>query len=198
MTRVALLTVAALTMAGSALAQTPTPARPTQTPTPRPPVAQAPAAPTVPAAPPAPSQTPGSLRPPMPVGAQTNIRLELAITDTLAGTPVKKNVTLLVMSGGSGMIRTSNVVGRNSVNLSIDAAAQVLPSGQISARITFEYQPAMEASGAAPEGTAQRPGFINESLTVLLQDGRPLLVSQSADPASERTVKVELTATVQK
>jgi hypothetical protein len=43
-----------------------------------------------------------------------------------------------------------------------------------------------------------QPAEIHESLSVVLQDGKPLLVSQSADPTTDRKVTVELMATVLK
>jgi hypothetical protein len=39
---------------------------------------------------------------------------------------------------------------------------------------------------------------INEMLTVLLQCGKPLIVTQAADPSVDRKVAVEVTATVLK
>jgi hypothetical protein len=39
---------------------------------------------------------------------------------------------------------------------------------------------------------------ISESLTVILEDGKPLVVSQSADPGSDRKVRVEIKATILK
>ena len=52
----------------------------------------------------------------------------------------------------------------------------------------------LEPKGMAP--AAARPGRLHESITVRLTNGKPLVVSQSADPASDRKVTVELTATI--
>jgi hypothetical protein len=39
---------------------------------------------------------------------------------------------------------------------------------------------------------------MNQSLTVILQSGKPLIVSQAADPVSDRKVVVEVKATILK
>jgi hypothetical protein len=132
-----------------------------------------------------------------------NIRLDLVITDTHGGTPVKKTVSMLVRNGGSGSIRTSSPAPRDpnvfgpppttAVELNLDAHASEVRNGLINVTITFEYTPAGgQPAPTSPESLAPR---LRESLDVVLRTGRALLVSQSADPATERTVTVELTAT---
>ena len=125
----------------------------------------------------------------MPSG--TNIRLDLVITDTYTGAPVKKTVSLLVLNGHNGMIRTNGSDGWSVLN--VDAVAGAWTSGQVSLRMTFEYTPAQ-----TKETSAGRAPRLNESITVVLQDGKPLMVSQSADPATDRKVTAELTATILK
>jgi hypothetical protein len=39
---------------------------------------------------------------------------------------------------------------------------------------------------------------MNQSLTVVLQSGKPLMISQAADPVSDRKVNVEVKATILK
>ena len=128
--------------------------------------------------------------PPMP--ASTNIRLELTITDTFTGTPVKKTVSMIVLTQNGGMIRTASPEGWAVLN--IDAVAGAYQGGLVSVRMTFEYSPALPKDIS----TTGRPPKLNESITVVLQDGKPLVVSQSADPASDRKVTTELTATILK
>jgi hypothetical protein len=52
-------------------------------------------------------------------------------------------------------------------------------------------------SNSAPENDRTTPN-INESLSVILEDGKPMLISQSADPIGDRKVKVEVKATILK
>jgi hypothetical protein len=56
----------------------------------------------------------------------------------------------------------------------------------------------VKGSGDPNVGPAQRPSGINQSQTVILQSGKPLVVSQAADPISDRKVLVEVKATVLK
>lgn len=170
-----------------------TPAPPSQAPTPAPsqgrgqaspPAAQAPAAPRAPRAP--------QLGGPM-LSAATNIRLDMAITDTLGGAPVKKTVSLVMLNGNGGMIRTRNQ--EHSAELNVDALANAYTSGLISLQVTFAYIAPMQLDD---QGRRRSAPELNESITVVLVDGKPMVVSQSADPATDRKVTVELTATVLK
>jgi hypothetical protein len=127
-----------------------------------------------------------------PMPSATNIRLDLTITDTFTGTPVKKTVSMIVLTQNGGMIRTASPEGWAVLN--IDAVAGAYQGGLVSVRMTFEYSPALPKDIS----TTGRPPKLNESITVALQDGKPLVVSQSADPASDRKVTAELTATILK
>jgi hypothetical protein len=125
-----------------------------------------------------------------PMPPATNIRLELTITDTLTGVPVKKTVSLMVLTNNSGMIRTTSSDGTSVLN--VDALASAYTGGVVSLRMTFEYRPPQVSKDTG------RPPYLNESLTVALQDGKAMVVSQSADPATDRKVTAELTATILK
>ena len=119
-----------------------------------------------------------------------NIRLELTITDTLTGTPTTKTLAMHIMSGESGSIRS--VTGGGGGQLDVDAGVRVYQNTMIRTSLSFSY-----GAVAPPSATpVARPATLQESITVLLQDGKPLLVSQSADPGSDRKVTVELKATI--
>jgi hypothetical protein len=186
--------------------QTPPPARPSQTP---PPSAQTPV-PTIPTTvEPARAQRQPTA-PALPT-ITANVKLDLTITDTYTGTPVKKTVSMLILNGSNGMIRTSNRLATGFVvGLNVDAAAMIHQGGFITVRVTFEYTPAQTIAGIAQTDDVAKaqaeqklspraqPAELHESLSVILQDGKPLLVSQSADPTTDRKVTVELIATVLK
>jgi hypothetical protein len=178
------------------------PAAPPSPPASPPPAAKPPAPPppppaSPPTAKPVPPPPPAAPRAPMLSPDAANIRLDLTIADTFSGTPVKKTVSLLVMSGRSGQIRTSNVLpGSGPVQLNVDAHVQAFPNDLITVSLTFEYRPA--SNTGEPQTQGRVPPHLEESLNLLLRDGKPLLVSQSADPATDRKVTVELTATVLK
>jgi hypothetical protein len=142
------------------------------------------------------------------------VRLEFTISDNYSGSPVKKTVSMLVLSGEGGMIRTSAtvpapqnasrpgaddnnpmIVGIReiAVQLNVDATVRAFPDGRIRATINFQYTPALTSGDNAG---GHRPANLSESLNLMLRDGQSLMVSQSADPVTDRRVTVELTATV--
>lgn len=136
-----------------------------------------------------------------PGGIPSNVKLDLAITDTYAGAPAKKTVSMIIRTGQGGRIRTSNVLKGTEVKLNVDAMAsthRLSPTGPswITVQVTFEYTPAHIAT--EDPSSRPTPAQLHESLDVVLLDGKPLVVSQSADPVTERRVTVELTATILK
>ena len=64
------------------------------------------------------------------------------------------------------------------------------------AREDFHIAPG--AQSPDQENAKARPTSINQSLTVVLQSGKPMVVSQAADPVNDRKVVVEVKATVLK
>jgi glucose/arabinose dehydrogenase len=114
-----------------------------------------------------------------------NIRIEMTITDQrsdLQASP--KTVTLLVEDRHSGRIRT----GRNNLALNVDASVEIVRDNRIRVLLSLEYTPQDAGQGA--------PLAISEAVATLLEDGKPLIVSQSADPSSDRKVRVEVKATI--
>jgi hypothetical protein len=135
----------------------------------------------------APPQVPGAIpSPPARSAAQlANIRIELTIVDQrsdAAGAP--KTVTMLIEDRQSGRIRT----GRGNTSLNVDGHPEILREGRIRVNLSLEY---------APQDSATPPP-IQESVTALLEDGKALVVSQSADPSGDRKVRLEVKATIVK
>lgn len=131
----------------------------------------------------------------------TNVQIELTLTDQVGSeTPEKKTVSMIVASGSWGKIRSAGNVRPATdspfvVDLNVDARPLVSVEGPIQLELTLVYSP----PGAAARDTARpRPTGLNQSLTVVLQSGKPLVVSQAADPISDRKVIVEVKATVLK
>ena len=130
----------------------------------------------------------------------TNVQVELTITDhTGAGAPEKKTVSMVASSGSWGRIRSAQMVreaGRDQViDLNVDARPLVSVDGPIQLELTVVYSPPGTTSGDAPR---VRPTGVNQSLTVILQSGKPLVISQAADPVGDRKIIVEAKATVLK
>lgn len=130
------------------------------------------------------------------VTALTNVQVELTLTDQVGNAPPqKKTVSMLVSSGSWGKIRNTAVgIGPNSrVGLNVDARPFVSVEGPVQLELAIYYYP--------PQGDPKDPGTpteLNQSLTAVLQSGKPMMISQSADPASDRKINIEVKATVLK
>ena len=163
-----------------------------QTPPPAKPSAAAPAA-----TPPSPGQTR-----PATEGSGQNVRLEITILDTFGATPSKKTVSMLLADGKQGRIRSSMSVPVSigasasyqmaSIGISVDAIPGVRADGRILLNLTIQYTP----DSSVQQGNTPKPADINESLSVILADGRATMVSQSADPQGDRRVTIDVAATI--
>jgi hypothetical protein len=143
-----------------------------------------------------------------------NVRMDVTITDTFGTGPTKKTVTMLVADTRTGSIRASMQIpvsvgppgpegagipavqsySYSNISLNVDATPEVLPDGRVYVSMSVQYTP----DTAQAIGGARKPGSLTESLTVVLQDGKPTLISQSADPQGDRHVTLEVTANVVK
>jgi hypothetical protein len=125
----------------------------------------------------------------------TNVQVELTLTDQRGSAPAeKKTVNMIVASGNWGKIRnTAASMGPLKVGLNVDARPLVSSDGLVQLELTLYYYP--------PQGKPDAPVLqteLNQSMTIILQSGKPMLISQSADPASDRKVTVEVKATILK
>ncbi|HUQ86574.1 MAG TPA: hypothetical protein VM096_03385 [Vicinamibacterales bacterium] len=132
----------------------------------------------------------------------TNVQLELTLSDQVgAAAAEKKTVSMIASSGSWGKIRSAATIRDGdapyAVLLNVDARPLVTIDGAVQLELTFEYAP-LKSAGEQKEGARQRPSGINQSQTVILQSGKPLIVSQAADPVNDRKVVVEVKATVLK
>lgn len=196
--------------------QVPLPSAPTPPATSRPAVRPAQTArPTVAPAAPVPT-TPVAAQPtPAPRKLPTqNVKMDVTITDTFGTGSTKKTITMLVAEGRAGQIRSSMQIPVNlspvgpsaagtatpqsysytSISLNVDSIPEVLPNGGIFVSMTVQYTP----DSPQEPGGSRRPGSLNETLAVVLTDGKQTLISQSADPQGDRKVTLEVTATIVK
>jgi len=132
-------------------------------------------------------------------GQAVNIKVEVTISDQRAnGVAPKKTVTVVTGDQLSGFIRTQTLFpGIGDVPLNVDAEPHILPDGKIRLRLNLQYDMPSPPGGASNE--EQRAGVkttIRENLAIVLENGKPLVVAQSADPVSDRQVTVEVKATI--
>ena len=160
-------------------AQTAPPARPAQTPppgeVPAPGMQQ-------PQKPPTPGTSAAQQAPQQNVWQ--NIKLDLTITDAVnASTQLRKVLSLYIADGRQGQVRSQSEQGL----INVDARPQVRPDGKtILLQLTVEYRQGVSGSQ------------FSESLSAMVIDGKPITLSQAADPTGDRKVSVEVLATIQK
>ena len=136
-------------------------------------------------------------------GQPINVKIELVITDQRGtGAPVKKNVSVIVGDEKEGSIRSQSrippsatVVGGGGVLLNVDAAPTILSDGKIRMNLRIVYDlPVGEGRSSSPNDVP--PSQIQESVNLILENGKPLVITQSADPVIDRQVTVEVKATI--
>jgi hypothetical protein len=164
---------------------------------PPPPAAQQPAQPAMlPAA-----------KPRIPIPALRNIQIEITIIDQVGtDTPLKKTLNVIAADAGSGSVRSKVTVPvpRNPADpkdvmyqdlpLNVDIRPEVTENkNRLRARLILNYETLYpsKTSGVPPVRSVV---FVDQH--VMLDNGKPLLVSQSADATTDRKVSVELKATI--
>ena len=127
-----------------------------------------------------------------------NVRVEVMFSEQRSDSPAApKTVTITTNDGQWGRVRSSvTTAGYGASPLNVDARPEVLADGRVLLSVNIEY-----GEKRVPAGKEVQPGQIieatlNESVTLLLESGKGLAVTQSADPMSDRKVSVEVKATV--
>jgi len=172
--------------------------------------------PAPPPAPPAEGAKPGTDAPPPPPPAPTpdgrvrkvgpNVRIEVTFTEQRSDTPAQpKTVTVTTGDGHWGRVRAqahSSMFGATPLN--VDARPEVQPDGRVVVALTLEYGDKRVVETPAVSGPhvqIAQPKQVtdvnmNQSVTVVLESGKPLVVTQAADPTGDRKVTVEVKATI--
>lgn len=145
-----------------------------------------------------------------------NVRIDLKINDqSFGGAPVQKSISLIAADGYGGRVRSTGTLTQEyiqgsmqtpegkplvgvrvvgEVQLNVDANVSFLDQDRIRAMITLEYTPG--PSEPLPAGSVFTRSPLNQLVTVILTSGKPLVITQAADPLSDRKITVEATATI--
>lgn len=155
-------------------------------------------------APPPPPQQPTRDGRPRPLGP--NVRVEVTFTEQRSDTAVQpKTVTVTTGDGHWGRVRSqAHSSGFGASPLNVDVRPEVQPDGRVQLALNIEYadrritEPKPVAAGPIPVAPAPIVTDVNlsQSVTVVLESGKPLTITQSADPMSDRKVTVEVKATI--
>jgi hypothetical protein len=164
---------------------------------------------------PAPRAQPAPDAPPAPSrgsrGEHVNVRVDLKIRAQKGSRPpVEKTLALVTVGDNSRTaIRTKSSVpfnvgpksneGIQYQSLSLNADARVLVEGsRVAADLTLEYEFATQAHEGEVEGRAAGTvtSSVQNAIRALLEDGKPLVVSDQVDAATDYRVTVEAKATI--
>jgi hypothetical protein len=151
--------------------------------------------------------------PPRREGQSFNVKVDVTISEqTGSGTPFKKTVTVVAGEGTTASVRSQATFGGQTPSpLNVDIVPTVTPEGKI--RLTVNVQYDAPAPPLVADASAGRAGDtptirsalgnltrteLRQGITVMLDSGKPLVISQSADPVGDRKVTVEVMATILK
>jgi len=140
-----------------------------------------------------------------------NIKIEVSITDQIGSGPTAKKVVSMIAgdrqntsirSSASVPVKVQNAVSVSTfsyrnVTINVDARPAILYKEPSKVLVTFGLEYFPRPAGGAEE---MEPGMasINERLGLILESGKTVIVSQAADPTSDRKITVEVTATILK
>ena len=165
--------------------------------------------------------TPQPSEAPAPPGQPVNIKLDITITDQ-AGTakPIIKTINVIVADRANNQIRSQVVTpvatrrripardsrtGEEIVDpnwrteelpLNVDLRTEIIDSARVRMRLVLNYRTVTESTTL--DGQPARTSVVTEEVTTVLESGKPTIISQSADAATDRKVTVEVKATIQK
>lgn len=137
------------------------------------------------------------------VATRANIKIDLTISDQRGNAPAeRKQVSMIAADGSWGKIRTHATTRPADitagpvmpVTLNVDARPFMTMGGQIQLELTVAYNPLDDSNKVG----LIRPTELNQSMTIVLQSGKPMVISQAADPIADRKMIVEITATILK
>ena len=157
---------------------------------------------------PAPAPAPAAGKPAPPPAAKrqgqpVNVKIEFTLTDQrTGGAPVKRTLTIVVADAMGGSIRSQSDVfgiGGGGVPLNIDTTPELLADGKIRLGFSVQYDwpaPLENTEGRnPPRGTVMKTSM-HETVALVLENGKPMVATQSADPIGDRQVTVEVKATI--
>ena len=143
-------------------------------------------------------EKPASPAPPAPPGAPVNVRIDIAVIDEGGPQTLRERATLTTVDRQEASLRSDAAVNDPGVMprvivFNVDATPFIsgLPAGKIRVRVGLDYLPHF--------ADTRRPGSRTRlQFALILDDGKTVVASDLTDPASDRRVRVEVTATMLK
>ena len=122
-----------------------------------------------------------------------NVRYEIKLLEEGGNLkPSTKMVTMLATADALSSVRASGGSGAN-YPLNVDIMPTWIAESRVRTQISIEYNPILADPAA---GAPRTPFRVRQSVSVWLENGKPLVVSQSVDPATDRKITFEVTSTI--
>jgi hypothetical protein len=118
-----------------------------------------------------------------------NMRYEITIREEGGAQPGVKTLTMTGTLYELSTVRSTSDL-RSPLNVDVNPTA--LNGSKVRTKIGIEYT----APGAETAGTTAMPLIVRQTIHVWLDSGKSMVVSQTADPRSDRRLTIEVTATV--
>ena len=146
------------------------------------------------------------------VAKDVNIRVDATITESRGEETLgRKVISVTLRDGDTGSVRSSALVPQPKFGgapdeqgsltrapLNMDATVFLREGGRVLARVTLEFNRGSVDIGSSGAQRAAFDSGIRQSVSVMLENAKPLVVAQSADPEGDRRVTLELKATILK
>ena len=131
------------------------------------------------------AEAPGTRTPGQPV----NIKLDFTVTDQREGQAASpRTITMMIADRSRGQIRSG---GSGGQMLNVDARPEIVRDSRMRVDVNFDYR--------APQSEGDKsPPMLTQSIASVVDDGKPLVISQWSEMGSGRTIRIELRASVQK
>jgi hypothetical protein len=137
-------------------------------------------------------------------GQPINVKIDVTITDQQgSSTPIRKVLSVVVGDGFNGSVRSTsffnNLPGSNGqVPLNMDVYPTLLSDGKVRVDLRLQYDLPSSAAlrNAGGEERQLTRTSLNESVVLVLENGKPMVAAQSAEPVSDRQVTLEVKATI--
>jgi hypothetical protein len=172
----------------------PPPDQASQTTPPRAPKVEKPVATPAPAPQPAPTPAP-----PRAPGQLINVRVDVTVTDQLAGrAPVTRTLSVTAADGESANVRSNLEIPAGArilpTGFSLDAMPRIVDGGRVRLALSLDFN----STDAGTEGSPRSSSNIRVRQEVILENGKPLVIAQPVDAMTDRKVTVEARATILK
>ncbi len=124
---------------------------------------------------------------PRPEGQPVNIKIEITITEQPeTGVPRTKMVSMIAADRQMASVRSES----QGTTVYADARPNLIAENRLRLEMSLDVRLSVM------EGTDRRLLSVRETLPVIVESGKSMIVSQAADPTTNRRVTIEVKATV--